>query len=145
DDGDDQPEEDDDARVEDDPEDVVPEGSGWRERREVDEVWIAEKADIVVKPDPLLEDAVPAAVEAEQHRIDRGVEKEDHEKDPGGEEEKERGEGVRLLRAAAAAHGCKPRGAGNRLRYRCTHPTPFVTEADGPCARPLLRLQFERS
>src|SRR5207237_591416 len=147
DDRDDQTEEDNDTRVEDDPEDVVPEGSGRRERRKVDEVWIAEQADIVVKTDPLLEDAVPAAVEAEQHRIDRGVEKKDHEKDPGGEEKKDRGEVVRLFRAARTAHGCKSPGRGDRLRYRRSdsHLTPVVSGADGPFARPLLRIRFDRS
>src|SRR6267378_1088840 len=70
DDRDDQPQEDDDACVEDDPQHVVPEGSGGRERREVDEVWIAEQADVVVKAHPLVEDAVTPTAEAEQHRVE---------------------------------------------------------------------------
>src|SRR5207245_5037648 len=58
------------------------------------------------------------------------------EKDRGGEQEDDRGEVVRFLRAARAAHGGKARACRDNLRYpwcRCDpHVTPFVIGADGP-------------
>ncbi len=78
----DQAQEDHQARVEDGPQDVVPDRPGRGKRPEVDEALVAEQADIVVEADPFGEISTPAAVEAQSDRVDRRVD-EEHEHQQG--------------------------------------------------------------
>src|SRR5207237_6843111 len=104
-------------------------------------VWIAEKADVVVKTDPLLECPVAPAIEAEEDCVERWVKQEDDEEDRRGQEEKDRSPVVRGLRPTGTTCGDPAAHcgviAGQFCRHWEPHVSPSVYGADGLFARPL--------
>ena len=124
-------------RVEDDPQDVVPDRPARWERAQVDEVRVGrEEGREVVESDPVRELAAAPAVERQQDRVDRGEHEEDEEQDGGRPEEDEEATPVVGLACLGRPLRVGRRGGKDRVRYCAHRRARPLRRAERSCGRP---------